>query len=79
LAAASAKRKKKAEAQYNFSLCETAFNLTNILQLYKNLNRLTSTVSPKPRRNKKKKRTIIPSKHNYTTAPELCKGFFQNF
>ncbi len=68
---------KKAGAR-NSSLCETVFNVKNILQLYKK-----STVSPKPRFREEKNYYYI---FNYNRCPDFCKyiffkfaGFFVNF
>jgi len=68
------KRKGKAEA-LNFGLCETAFNLKNIVQTYKNLRRLTRTKTLL-----KKKRTliflIIIIYHKVTFARIFFKNFY---
>ncbi len=59
---------KKAGAR-NSSLCETVFDLKNILQLYKKF-----TVSPKPRFREEKNSLY---NFNYNRCPYFCKHFFK--
>jgi hypothetical protein len=61
---------KKAGAR-NSSLCETVFDLKNILQLYKKF-----TVSPKPRFREEKNSLY---NFNYNRCPDFCKFFFFKF